>query len=316
MGIPNLDAPSLCASEDPHRFQIATRSRLTSTRPVKKIWRIGDTVHELDERGMIMGILNVTPDSFSDGGQFADIGRAVEHGLQLLSEGADILDIGGESTRPGADPVEEAEELRRVLPVIRAIRSQTRALISIDTMKASVARAALDAGADILNDVTGLRGDPAMTRLAASTEAGLVVMHMTGTPQTMQQRPHYDDVVSEIRDYFLQRLIQLEREGIDPQRIALDPGFGFGKDQGHNLTLMKHLQDLEVGDRPLLVGVSRKSMIARTLESGELDDRLWPTVALTSFAREGGAHIVRVHDVRPNAEAMRMTEAIMGMEDD
>lgn len=262
-----------------------------------------------------MGVLNITPDSFSDGGRFSDTGRAVEHGLRLLEEGAEILDIGGESTRPGAEPVEETEEIRRVIPVIRAIRSQTRALISIDTMKAAVARAAIDSGADILNDVTGLRGDPAMTRLAAATSAGLVVMHMTGTPQTMQHQPVYKDVVGEIREYFQQRLLFLEREGIDPRRVALDPGFGFGKNLEHNLRLMKNLPSLAVDDRPLLVGVSRKSMIARVLGSENLDDRFWPTVALTGYAREQGAHIVRVHDVRPNVQAMRMVEAITAMED-
>lgn len=279
---------------------------------MKRLWRIGKQEFDLNERGMIMGIVNVTPDSFSDGGRFLDAGRAVEHAMHLVAEGADILDVGGESTRPGAEPVDEAEELRRVVPVIRAIRSQTLTLISIDTMKAAVARAALDAGADIINDVTGLRGDPAMLRLAASCEAGLVIMHMIGTPRTMQQQPHYDDVVAEVRDYFAARLRALEHEGIAPERLVWDPGFGFGKTAAHNLALLNALPELAVGDRPILAGVSRKSLISRLLGSEAMEDRDWPTVALTSHLREAGAHILRVHEVRPNVQALRMTEAILG----
>lgn len=275
------------------------------------LWRAGTHTLDLSRRGLIMGIVNVTPDSFSDGGRYADTGRAVEHALHLLAEGADILDIGGESTRPGADAVPEAEELRRVIPVIQAVRTQTKALISIDTMKAAVARAALDAGADIINDVTGLRGDPQMTRLAASCRAGIVVMHMIGTPRTMQAQAVYEDVVGEVRAYFQERLDSLEREGIPRERIVLDPGFGFGKTLEHNLALMNALPQLANCGRPLLVGVSRKSMLARLVESDELADRDWPTVALTSFSRELGARIVRVHDVRPNVQALRMTEAIL-----
>ena len=279
---------------------------------MKFIWRIHGKEHDLTQRGMVMGIVNVTPDSFSDGGRYHDTGRAVEHALELATEGADILDIGGESTRPGADPVSEADELKRVLPVIHAVRSQTQALISIDTMKASVARAALDAGADIINDVTGLRGDPMMSRVAAETDAGLVVMHMIGTPRTMQQQPQYADVVAEVCAYFEERLRVLEEQGIAPQRIVLDPGFGFGKTLEHNATLMQALPKLTVQERPVLVGVSRKSMIKQLLESEAVEDRDWPTVALTSHTRELGARIFRVHDVKPNAQALRMTEAILG----
>ena len=275
-------------------------------------WRFGSHDLDLTDRGLIMGIVNVTPDSFSDGGRYLDTGRAVEHALELIAEGADILDIGGESTRPGAEPVEEAEELRRVLPVIRAVRSQTQTLISIDTMKATVARAALDAGADIINDVTGLRGDAAMLRVAAASSAGIVVMHMTGTPQTMQSNPHYDDVVTEVRAWFENRLQLLEKEGVAPERVVLDPGFGFGKTLEHNLALMRELPQLSVSDRPLLVGVSRKSMIAKVLHSDAMEDRFWPTIALSAYAREHGARIVRVHDVKPNREALRMMEAILG----
>ena len=274
-------------------------------------WRFGNHDLDLTHRGLIMGIVNVTPDSFSDGGRFNDPGRAVEHAFTLLAEGAEILDVGGESTRPGAEPVSEAEELRRVLPVIRAVRSQTKALISIDTMKAAVARAALDAGADIINDVTGLRGDAAMPRVAADSKAGLVVMHMTGTPQTMQNQPQYDDVVAEVGAYFDSRLRVLEGEGIDSERIVLDPGFGFGKTLEHNLSLMRALPQLSTR-RPLLVGVSRKSMIARVMHSESMEDRFWPTIALSAYAREHGARIMRVHDVKPNCDALRMMEAILG----
>ena len=274
-------------------------------------WRIGTRTLDLTSRGLIMGIVNVTPDSFSDGGRFADPGRAVEHALAMVADGAEILDIGGESTRPGAEPVGEAEELRRVLPVIRALRSQSQVLISIDTMKASVARAALDAGADIINDVTGLRGDAAMVRLAAEKDCGLVAMHMIGDPQTMQNAPHYENVVAEVRGYLEDRLRMLTRAGIAPERIVLDPGFGFGKTLEHNLTLLRHLPDLVIEGRPLLIGVSRKSMIGKVIHSTHMSDRYWPTIALTAHAREHGARIIRVHDVKPNAQALRMTEAII-----
>ena len=280
------------------------------------IWRIGGRDIDTSTRGLVMGIVNVTPDSFSDGGRFLDTDSAIDCGVRLAAEGADILDIGGESTRPGALPVDAGEEMRRVLPVIRALRHQTTALISIDTMKASVARAAVEAGAHIINDVTGLFGDPDMLRVAAGCDAGLVVMHMKGTPRTMQQHPEYHDVVAEVREFFSARLSALEDAGIDLQRVALDPGFGFGKTLEHNLTLMRALPTLRVRERPLLIGVSSKSMLGRIIGSDKMEDRDWPTVALTSYAREHGAAIVRVHDARPNAEAMRMTEAILFAPDD
>lgn len=275
-------------------------------------WHIHGSAHDLNQRGKVMGIVNVTPDSFSDGGRYLDHGRAVEHALQLAAEGAEILDIGGESTRPGAAPVEEAEELKRVLPVIRALRPQTQALISIDTMKANVARAALEAGADIVNDVTGLRGDPDMPAVAAASQAGVVVMHMTGTPRTMQQQPAYEDVVAEVTAFFQERLRTLEDHGIAPERIVLDPGFGFGKTLEHNLRLLHALPAMTSLGRPLLVGVSRKSMIGQLLGDPDPSARDWPTVALTSYLRELGARVFRVHDVMANVHALRMTEAILG----
>ena len=276
------------------------------------IWRFGSRTFDLTHRGLIMGIVNVTPDSFSDGGCFADPGRAVEHALVMAADGADIIDIGGESTRPGAQPVSEGEEIRRVLPVMRAIRSQSQVCVSIDTTKASVARAALDAGADIINDVTGLRGDAAMIRLAAETRCGLVAMHMIGDPQTMQNEPRYENVVAEVRSYLEERLRVLICAGIAAERIVLDPGFGFGKTLEQNLSLLRHLPELVIQGRPLLIGVSRKSMIGQVLHSTDMADRYWPTIALTSYAREQGARIIRVHEVKPNVQAMRMTEAILG----
>jgi dihydropteroate synthase len=274
-------------------------------------WLIHGTAHAVRPRALVMGIVNVTPDSFSDGGRFLDTGRAVEHALHLLAEGADILDFGGESTRPGAEPVSAEEEIRRVIPVIRSIRSQTHALLSIDTMKASVARAALAAGADIINDVTGLGGDPGMIQLAAETTAGLVVMHMRGTPASMQQDPAYQDVVTEVRSYFERRLHVLTDAGIDPARIVFDPGFGFGKTLDHNLQLLRHLPDLRIADRPLLVGISRKSMLSLLSGLDTVADRHWPTVALTAWLREQGADIHRVHEVAPNTQSLRMIEAII-----
>ena len=273
------------------------------------LWRIHDTTHDFSARGMIMGVLNVTPDSFSDGGQFLDTGLAVQHGLDLIAEGADILDIGGESTRPGAQPVDEAEELRRVVPVIAALREKTKTLLSIDTMKPGVARAALAAGADIINDVTGLR-DPDMVRSAVDSDAGIIVMHMQGEPRTMQTHPVYADVVAEVIAFFDERLRTLAAADIAPERIALDPGFGFGKTLEHNLTLLRALPELHVQQRPLVVGVSRKSMIAKLLGDDAMEKRRWPTVAFTAWMRDAGADVVRVHDVRPNREAMRMIEAI------
>jgi dihydropteroate synthase len=257
-----------------------------------------------------MGILNVTPDSFSDGGSFTDPGAAVDHALRLAAQGADIIDIGGESTRPGATPVSLDEEMRRVIPVLRALRLQTTALLSVDTMKAAVAAAALDCGADIINDVSGFTSDPAMIHLAAHSQAGLVVMHMRGNPRTMQSGPDYSDVAATVAAFFRERLETLEAAGVDPRRVALDPGFGFGKTLEHNLDLARRLQDLRVGDRPILAGVSRKSMLEKISGAIAIADRDWATVALTAWLRESGATIHRVHSVVPAVQALRMTEAI------
>lgn len=258
-----------------------------------------------------MGVLNVTPDSFSDGGRFFGTALAVERGMEMAEDGADVLDIGGESTRPGAEPVNVADEIKRVVPVISELRGRTRALISIDTMKPEVAREAVAAGADIVNDVNGLR-EPGMLEAVAGTSAGVIVMHMQGTPRTMQAQPYYHDVVQDVRDFFVERLDTLAQAGIDPLRVALDPGFGFGKTLAHNLELLNGLDRLRMEDRPFVLGVSRKSMLGALLGDARLDRRAWPTVALTSWMRESGGEVIRVHDVKPNAQAMRMAEAIMG----
>lgn len=277
------------------------------------VWQCRDRRFDLARRGEIMGILNVTPDSFSDGGSFNLPETAVAHALEMLGHGAGIIDIGGESTRPGAAEVGTAEEIRRVLPVIETLhRLRPEAIISIDTSKSEVAAAALAAGACIVNDVTGLRGDPAMARVVAETGAGLVIMHMLGTPRTMQREPRYHDVVTEVRDFFECQCSAAIRAGIAPEAIVVDPGIGFGKTIAHNLALIRALDRITVADRPVLLGVSRKSFIGSLVGSQKIEDRAWPTVALTSFARELGVRLHRVHDVKPNLEALRMTEAILG----
>jgi dihydropteroate synthase len=276
------------------------------------IWKIRDRELDLSRRALVMGIINATPDSFSDGGSFLNPADAVAHGKKLVAEGVEILDIGGESTRPGAESVSASEEMDRVLPVIRALRRESEVMISIDTSKASVARAALEAGADIINDVTGLRGDPEMPQLAATSQAGVVIMHMQGEPRTMQVAPRYDDVVREVGEFFRQALDRAVGCGIDPMRIALDPGIGFGKTPEHNRCLLANLSAFLEFQRPLLVGLSRKSFLGWLIGSSKMEDRFWPGVALTSLCRERGARIVRVHDVKSHTEALRMTEAILG----
>jgi dihydropteroate synthase len=226
-------------------------------------------------------------------------------------EGAEIIDIGGESTRPGAAMISSELEISRTAPVISALRSEWDGLISIDTWKADVARAAITAGADIVNDISGLTGDPGMSAVCRESGCGVVVMHRQGTPETMQRAPHYDDVVREVREFFEERLATLTAAGIAEASLCFDPGIGFGKTVAHNLDLLRHLDHLAPAGRPLLLGVSRKSFIGRVLESERLEDREWPTVALTAKARELGVRLHRVHDVKPNLEALRMIEAIL-----
>jgi len=260
-----------------------------------------------------MGVLNVTPDSFSDGGAFASADAAVRHGLRLVCEGAGVLDVGGESTRPGASPVPAADELARVLPVIKGLRATGGDfLISVDTSKAVVAEAALAEGADIVNDITALRGDVKMSAVVERGGAGVVLMHMQGTPLTMQTSPHYCDVVAEVGDFFRQTISLAVGSGIDPMSIAIDPGIGFGKTPEHNRLLLHSLPAFAAPGRPLLVGLSRKSFLGWVAGSTRIEDRFWPGLALTSFCRERGTKIFRVHDVKPHREALRMTEAILG----
>lgn len=274
------------------------------------LWQARAHTFDLAERGLVMGILNVTGDSFSDGGRWLDPRRAIEHAREMAAQGAEIIDVGGESTRPGAEPVPEAEELRRVLPVIEQLANERGLVISIDTRKPAVARAAVEAGAAIINDVTGLR-EPAMREVVRATGAAAIAMHMQGEPKTMQRAPHYDDVIREVREFFRQTYAACLACGIAPMCLAFDPGIGFGKTVEHNLTLLRELESLRVSGRPLVLGVSRKSFLGKVLGSSALEDRSWPTVALTSYGAIRGANVLRVHEVQPNVEALRMTEAIL-----
>ena len=268
-------------------------------------WTCRDRVVRFDAPCLIMGILNITPDSFSDGGQFLDTDRAVEHGLAMAQEGAGILDIGGESSRPGAEPVSVDEEIRRVVPVVEALAKRTGALISVDTTKAAVAECALAAGAHIINDITAFTGDPAMAEVARRFGAGVVLMHMQGTPRTMQQEPRYRDVVAEVTGYLAARLAALEAAGLARASLAVDPGIGFGKTVEHNLALLRGLPELVRLGRPVLVGVSRKSFLGR-LTGREVADRLVPSLAALAYAVQRGAHIMRVHDVKESCEVVRL----------
>lgn len=263
-------------------------------------------------RMVVMGIVNVTPDSFYDGGQFFTPAAAVAHGLQLAAEGAEILDIGGDSSRPGAVPATEAEELARVLPVITALAAQTRVPISIDTTKPAVARAALAAGATIVNDVAAFRSAADLWRVVAETGAGYVCMHAQGTPATMQAAPHYDQVVAEVDAFFADRLARLARAGVAAEQVVLDVGIGFGKTLAHNLQLLAALAEFARFDRPVLLGVSRKSFIQKLL-GAEPNERLPASLACASMAVEAGVQIIRTHDVAATVQAVRMTEAVLAI---
>ena len=257
-----------------------------------------------------MGIVNVTPDSFSDGGQYLSIEKAVAHGLELIGEGADIVDIGGESTRPGAMPVEAAEERRRVVPVIEGLRALgAAARISIDTSKASVAADALAAGATIVNDVTALRGDPELAAVCAEAGASVCLMHMLGEPRTMQQDPHYDDVVEDVRAFLAARVEFATAAGIAEERLLLDPGIGFGKTVAHNLELLARLDEIVGLGLPVLIGTSRKSFLGRITGRG-IDERLAATISSCVVAYEHGARIFRVHEVAPVRDALAVAAAI------
>jgi dihydropteroate synthase len=276
-----------------------------------RIWKIAGRCIDVSHRGMIMGVLNVTPDSFSDGGKFFSAGQAVVRGVQIAAEGAQIVDVGGESTRPGAEPVSLEEELRRVIPVIEQLRDKIGILISIDTSKSEVAKAALEAGASIVNDVTGGRGDEEMMPLIANRKAAFIIMHMQGEPRTMQIAPRYVDVVSEVANFFRQQYVHALECGVDPMAIAFDPGIGFGKTLQHNLQLLANLDRLRVEDRPIVLGVSRKYFVGKLIGDSDMGARLAPGVALTSLLRSRGAEVFRVHDVKQNVDALRVAEAIL-----
>ncbi|HXP36763.1 MAG TPA: dihydropteroate synthase [Solirubrobacteraceae bacterium] len=278
----------------------------------------------------LMGIVNVTPDSFSDGGHFLQAEAAIAHGLKLIDEGAQLVDVGGESTRPGAEPVSADEELRRILPVIEGITAEvtdrsvtatitpdndnatTRVQISIDTSKASVARAALDAGAVLVNDVTALRGDPQMASVVAESGAECCLMHMLGEPRTMQQEPRYEDVVDDVKAFLLARLEYAVGEGIAEDRVLLDPGIGFGKTVAHNLELLRRLGELVELGRPVVIGTSRKSFLGHLAGAAESSQRLAGTLATNVLALERGASVFRVHDVAPAREALTVAAATLG----
>ncbi len=273
------------------------------------IWRACDRSWEFPRPTLVMGVVNVTPDSFSDGGKFQSTNQAVEHALRLAEEGADILDIGGESTRPSATPVDESEELSRVISIIEKLAGQTQAALSIDTQKPTVAQAAVKVGAVIINDIAANREDEAMWQLVAETGAGYVAMHMQGTPQTMQEAPQYGNVVNDVEAFFISRMTRWNDWGMAFEQVVLDPGIGFGKTVEHNLALLAALERFTKMQRPLLVGASRKSFIGHVTNT-EVNDRLPGSLACACRAAEAGAGIVRVHDVKETVQALHTWESI------
>jgi dihydropteroate synthase len=261
---------------------------------------------------VVVGILNVTPDSFSDGGDFFDPEAAAEHAAAMLDEGADMLDVGGESTRPGSDPVSQEEEIRRVVPVLKRILSvRPEAVISVDTYRSGTAKAALEAGASLVNDVTALRGDPGMVSLIEEAACPVILMHMQGEPKTMQKEPNYQDVVREVRDFLAERAEYAVAAGVRLENIIVDPGIGFGKNFQHNLALLRNLDALVDLGFPVLIGTSRKSFVERITGAQEARDRVFGTVATTVLAFEQGATFFRVHDVRANRQALAVAEAVL-----
>ncbi len=283
---------------------------MRSTKEFRNTIGVGDRT--LGPDPVLVGVLNVTPDSFSDGGEFLDPEVAVARAATMLDEGARIIDVGGESTRPGSDPVPPEEEARRVVPVIREmLNERPEAIVSIDTHRAGIAGAALEAGARIVNDVTALRGDPRMAALVADARCPVVLMHMLGEPKTMQRDPRYGDVVREVRDFLAARAEHAVAAGVKEENIILDPGIGFGKTPEHNLALLKHLDSLVELGFPVLVGASRKSFIGKITGAEEARERVPGTVAANVLAYERGATFFRVHDVRANREALAVARAIL-----
>ena len=277
----------------------------------RPVWQTNHGPLNFARGPLIMGILNVTPDSFSDGGKFNDLQVALARALQMEAEGASIIDIGGESTRPGAEPVPEQEELRRVIPVIEKLRQKTDVLVSIDTYKSRIAEAALQAGADIVNDISGAQFDRKMVDVVKKYDCPLIIMHIKGTPKNMQQNPFYRDVTEEIIQYFEKRIHELEQEGVN--KIIIDPGIGFGKRVEDNLHLLRDLKDFTFLNKPILMGTSRKSFIGKVLNR-EVDDRLFGSLTTQILAVQNGADIVRVHDVKATHDALKMLKAVNHIE--
>jgi dihydropteroate synthase len=279
--------------------------------PIRQ-WKLARRSLPYGERTLVMGVLNITPDSFSDGGRFYSPESAVEHALEMIAAGADIIDIGGESARPGSAFVSEAEELHRVIPAIKRLISEKSIPISVDTTKSSVARAALEAGAEIVNDISALRFDPAIADEVANAGAGLVLMHSRGTPKTMQQLPPVADIMSEVIRGLRESITAAEQRGVSADSIAIDPGIGFGKTAAQNVELIAHLDQLarEFTDFPILIGTSRKSFLGKLLDNAPADQRLVGTIASIVAAVMKGAHIVRVHDVKAAVEAVTVADSI------
>ena len=263
----------------------------------------------LGKRTLLMGGLNVTPDSFSDGGLFFDKNKAISHGLRMVEEGADIIDIGGESTKPGSKPIELEEELRRVMPVIESIAKEVDIIISIDTYKSAVAQRAIEAGAEIVNDISGLHFDPDLAKVAAKGNIPLILMHIRGTPETMQKNVHYDSIFSEILQYLKDSIQRAESAGLDPRQIIIDPGIGFGKTVKDNLLIIKNLHEFRILGKPILLGTSRKSFIGKILNT-EVEDRLEGTLSSIAIGVLNGAHIIRSHDVHQAKKAITVADAI------
>jgi dihydropteroate synthase len=291
-------------------FLLFTFALMSALMPIRQ-WKLARRSLPYGERTLVMGVLNVTPDSFSDGGEFFSLDRAVAHAEQMIAEGADIIDIGGESTRPGSAFVSEEEELQRVIPVIERLAAKSSVPVSIDTTKSSVARAAIEAGAEIVNDISALRFDPAIADEAAKAKAGLVLMHSRGTPKNMQELPPVDDIMSEVIGELRNSVLVAEERGVTRDRIAIDPGIGFGKTLAQNVELIAKLDQLVIAfaEFPIMIGTSRKSFIGKLLDNAPADDRLHGTIASVAASVLNGAHIVRVHDVRAAVEAVRIADA-------
>ena len=275
-------------------------------------WHCCDRTVALGERTLVMGILNTTPDSFSDGGDFADPSVAVERALEMVAQGADIIDVGGESTRPGAAAVSEREEIRRTVPIIGKIREHSDVLISIDTTKAEVAFQALEAGAEIINDVSALEADEKMIGVAAESRAGTILMHRRGSPKTMQESPRYENVVREVRAYLEKRAVACVESGIESNRLVVDPGIGFGKTTAHNLELLRGLPELAECGFPVLVGASRKNFIGQISRRATPEERLGGSLGVAAWAALRGAHILRVHDIIETCDACLLLDTLLG----